>query len=33
MANTTFKGPVRSQNGFELIKESTTTGALTTDMV
>ena len=32
MANTTFKGPVRSQNGFELIKESTTTGALTTDM-
>ena len=32
MANTTFKGPVRSQSGFELIKESTTTGALTTDM-
>ena len=32
MANTTFKGPVRSQNGFDLIKESTTTGALTTDM-
>ena len=32
MANTTFKGPVRSQNGFEIIKESATTGALTTDM-
>ena len=32
MANTTFKGPVRSQNGFEIIKESATTGDLTTDM-
>ena len=32
MANTTFKGPVRSQSGFDLIKKSTTTGSLTTNI-
>lgn len=31
MANTTFSGPVRSQNGFESITTSTTTGVTTTD--
>ena len=32
MANTTFKGPVRSQSGFDLIKKSITTGSLTTNI-
>jgi hypothetical protein len=31
MANTTFNGPVRSQNGFESISINGTTGAVTTD--
>lgn len=30
MANTTFNGPVRSQNGFESISVNGTTGAVTT---
>ena len=29
MANTTFSGPVRSENGFEVIDKSTVTGAVT----
>jgi hypothetical protein len=29
MANTTFNGPVRSQNGFQTITKSATTGAVT----
>jgi hypothetical protein len=29
MANTTFTGPVRSENGFESISKNTTTGAIT----
>jgi len=29
MANTTFTGPVRSQNGFQSITQSATTGAVT----
>ena len=29
MANTTFNGPVRSQNGFQSITQSATTGAVT----
>jgi hypothetical protein len=29
MANTTFTGPVRSENGFESITKNTTTGAIT----
>jgi hypothetical protein len=31
MANTTFTGPVRSQNGFQSITQSATTGAVTVD--
>jgi hypothetical protein len=31
MANTTFSGPVRSQNGFESISVNSTTGAVTVD--
>jgi hypothetical protein len=31
MASTTFKGPVRSQNGFQSITKSPTTGAVTVD--
>jgi hypothetical protein len=31
MANTTFNGPVRSQNGFESISVNSTTGAVTVD--
>lgn len=31
MANTTFTGPVRSQNGFESISVNSTTGAVTVD--
>jgi len=31
MANTTFTGPVRSQNGFQSITENTSTGAVTVD--
>ena len=31
MANTTFNGPVRSQNGFQSISISSTTGAVTVD--
>ena len=30
MANTTFNGPVRSQNGFETISVNSSTGAVTT---
>lgn len=30
MANTTFSGPVRSQNGFETISVNSSTGAVTT---
>ena len=30
MANTTFSGPVRSQNGFETVAVNSTTGAVTT---
>ena len=29
MANTTFSGPVRSENGFESISKNATTGAIT----
>lgn len=29
MANTTFNGPIRSENGFEVISKSATTGAVT----
>jgi hypothetical protein len=29
MANTTFSGPVRSQNGFETVSINSTTGAVT----
>ena len=31
MANTTFSGPVRSQNGFQSITVNSTTGAVTTN--
>jgi len=31
MANTTFTGPVRSENGFEDITKNATTGAITTN--
>ena len=31
MANTTFTGPVRSENGFQSITKNTSTGAITTD--
>jgi hypothetical protein len=31
MANTTFNGPVRSENGFQSISVSSTTGAVTVD--
>jgi len=31
MANTTFNGPVRSQNGFQSITVNSTTGAVTTN--
>ena len=31
MANTTFTGPVRSENGFEDVTKNATTGALTTN--
>jgi len=30
MANTTFSGPVRSENGFQVISKNATTGAITT---
>ena len=29
MANTTFNGPVRSENGFETVSKNATTGAIT----
>ena len=32
MANTTFSGPVRSENGFKNIIKSSTTGSLTNEM-
>ena len=32
MANTTFNGPVRSENGFKNIIKNATTGAVTSDM-
>ena len=31
MANTTFSGPVRSENGFQDVTKSATTGAITTN--
>ena len=31
MANTTFNGPVRSENGFTVISKNSTTGAVTTE--
>jgi len=31
MANTTFSGPVRSENGFDMITKNATTGAVTTN--
>ena len=31
MANTTFSGPVRSENGFDFITKNATTGAITTN--
>jgi hypothetical protein len=31
MANTTFQGPVRSENGFQSVTVSSTTGAVTVD--
>ena len=31
MANTTFTGPVRSENGFENVTKNTTTGAFTSN--
>ena len=31
MANTTFSGPVRSENGFQTITKDSTTGAVTVD--
>jgi hypothetical protein len=31
MANTTFSGPVRSENGFEVVTKSDVTGAVTTN--
>jgi hypothetical protein len=33
MANTTFNGPVRSQNGFQTISIDSTTGAVTTTSI
>ena len=30
MANSTFNGPVRSQNGFEVVSKNASTGAFTT---
>ena len=33
MANTTFSGPVRSENGFEQITKNASTGAVTTDAI
>ena len=33
MANTTFQGPVRSQNGFQTVSIDSTTGAVTTAAV
>ena len=30
MANTTFSGPVRSENGFTVVSKNATTGAFTT---
>ena len=32
MANSTFNGPVRSENGFQSIAKSSTTGAVTSTM-
>jgi hypothetical protein len=29
MANTTFNGPVRSENGFTVVSKNATTGAIT----
>ena len=33
MANTTFSGPVRSENGFQSVDKSGTTGVVTTRVV
>ena len=32
MANSTFSGPIRSENGFKTIIENSTTGGLTNEM-
>lgn len=32
MANTTFNGQVRSENGFEQISKNSTTGVITTNL-
>jgi len=31
MGNSTFNGPVRSENGFTVISKNSTTGAITTE--
>ena len=31
MANTTFAGPVRSEDGFDVVSKNATTGAVTTE--
>ena len=31
MANTTFSGPVRSEDGFDVVSKNSTTGAITTE--
>ena len=31
MANTTFSGPVRSEDGFDVVSKNATTGAVTTE--
>ncbi len=31
MANTTFSGPVRSEDGFDVVSKNSTTGAVTTE--
>ena len=31
MANTTFNGPIRSENGFQVVSKNSSTGAVTTE--
>ena len=33
MANTTFSGPVRSEDGFDVVSKNSTTGAITTEFI